>query len=71
MTIVLKGTNKKRLRLSSGEIINHLNIIELIKEAVVGTKKKQREPLPIGWETFIEAIASSSIPVSLFKTKST
>lgn len=67
----IEWNEQKELRLSSGETIAHSNIIDLIKEAVVGTKKKQREPLPIGWQAFIEAIASSSIPVSLFKKKST
>ena len=63
------NTNKE-LKLSSGEIINHSNIVDLIKEALVA-KKGKPDRLPLGWEDFIQAIANSSIPKSFFGKKNT
>lgn len=60
---------QKELTLPSGEVIAHSNIIDLIKEALVGAKK--RGPLPVGWKAFIEAIVATPIPPSLFRKKST
>lgn len=63
------NTNKE-LKLPSGEIINHSNIVDLIKEALVARKGKP-DRLPLGWEDFIQAIANSSIPKSFFGKKNT
>ena len=60
---------RKELILPSGETIAHSNIIDLIKEALVGTKK--RGPLPVGWQAFIDAIVATPIPTTLFRKKST
>ena len=60
---------RKELILPSGETIVHSNIIDLIKEALVGTKK--RGPLPVGWQAFIDAIVATPIPTTLFRKKST
>ena len=68
----IEWNDKKESKLPSGDIVPHSNIVDLIKEAVVAFKKKsQRETVPVGWKAFITAIASSSIPKSLFTKRST
>lgn len=68
------GWNEENeLTLPSGEVIQHSNIVDLLKEAIVASRKKKREDTstPLGWQSFVEAIASSSIPKSIFTKKST
>lgn len=68
----IRWNEQKELMLTTGETIEHSNIVDLIQEALVGRKKKkQRESTPIGWEAFIQAIASSTIPKSFFTKQST
>lgn len=60
------------LILPSGQVIQNSNIVDLLTEAIVAKRKKaEREATPLGWESFIQSIASSSIPKSLFTKKST
>ena len=52
----------------SGEMIG--DIIDLLKEAFVGTKRIKRD-LPKGWVHFINEIVDANIPRKLFTKKST
>lgn len=65
----IEWNEEYELILPSGQIIAKSNIVDLIREALVSTKKKS--PAPIGWNAFTEAIALSAIPKSLFNKKST
>ena len=70
----IKWNDNRELILPSGLIVPHTNIIDLITEAVVHKPKKRGEeptPRPNGWDAFINAIASSTIPKSFFTKKST
>jgi len=64
-------TQNKELQLPTGQIIPHSNIVDLIKEALVGTRKKTRTHIPTGWREFIQAIAHSNIPKSFFTKRTT
>ena len=64
-------TDDKELVLKSGLIVPNSNIIDLIREALVGTRKKVRESTPFGWREFVETIATSHIPLSMFTKRST
>lgn len=66
----MEWNTDKEVKLPSGEIISHSNIVDLIKEALVSGKRKT-ERRPLGWEDFIRVIASSNIPKSMFTKKST
>ncbi len=52
----------------SGQIIG--NIIDLLKEAFVGTRSLRRD-VPQGWEQFIQEIVAADIPRATFSKKST
>ena len=67
----IEWNTDKEVKLPSGEIIRHSNIVDLMNEAVVSRKKKTNQPPPHGWEDFIQVIASSSIPKSFFTKRST
>ena len=62
-------TNKNELVLKSGKVITNSNIIDLLKEAIVGTRRKERR-MPDGWKQFIEEIVDSNI-VDIFTKKTT
>ena len=64
-------TQNKELQLPTGQIIDHSNIVDLIKEALVASRKKKRAQIPIGWNEFIRAIATSTIPKSFFTKQTT
>ena len=68
----IEWNDNNELKVPSGDIVPHSNSVDLMKEAVVAPKKKsQRETVPVCWKAFITAIASSSIPKSLFTKRST
>ena len=64
-------SDKLELILSNGNLIPNSNIIDLLKEAVVGTKRKERIAVPTGWAEFIEEIANSNVPINLFTKRTT
>lgn len=66
----IEWTDNKELILSNGVIIPHSNIVDLIKEALVGTRKRQRT-IPIGWQDFLKTLATLNIPKSFFPKKTT
>ena len=47
------------------------NIIDIFREALVGSRKKDREYVPLGWKDFINVIAASDIPLSTFTKRTT
>ena len=66
----IEWTENKELQLD-GQVIPHSNIVDLIKEALVGTRRKTRTHTPTGWREFIQAIARSNIPKSFFTKRTT
>lgn len=64
-------TEKNELISTSSGIIENSNKVDLIKEALVITRKQQRTTVPIGWDVFIEEIARSNVPLSFFTKKTT
>ena len=52
----------------SGQLIG--NIIDLLKEAFVGTRGLRRD-VPQGWEQFVQEIVAADIPRGIFTKKST
>ena len=64
-------TDKNELILSSGQVVANSNIIDLLKEALVVTKRKQRAAVPIGWAEFIQEIVDLNLPLKLFTKRST
>ena len=63
----IKYTDNKELVLNTGEIVSHSNIIDLVKEALVSSRANT--PKPIGWNEFVNNIATSTVPKSLLKAK--
>lgn len=61
-------TDNYQLISKSGEMIG--DIVDLLKEAFVGTRRVQRDP-PSGWTQFIKEIVDANIPRSIFSKKST
>lgn len=66
----VEWTDNKELVLSNGVIIPHSNIVDLIKEALVGTRKRQRT-IPTGWQEFLKILATINLPKSFFPKKTT
>lgn len=64
-------TNRNELVLSSGQVVKNSNIVDLLKEALVGTRRKERVRVPTGWDEFIKEIAEANVPLGLFTKKST
>ena len=64
-------TDKMELILSNGNVIPNSNIIDLLKEALVITKRKERTTVPNGWAEFIQEIANSNVPLNLFTKRTT
>ena len=74
MNILLKEvtwTPLAELKTQFGKVIAGSNMIELIREAIVGKRKQKRTHTPHGWEAFIEQLAASTIPLSFFTKEST
>ena len=63
-------TNRNELVLKSGKVITNSNIIDLLKEALVGTRRKERR-MPDGWKQFIEEIVDSDMSKDIFTKKTT
>ena len=63
-------TNRNELVLKSGKVITNSNIIDLLKEAIVGTRRKERR-MPDGWKQFIEEIVDSDMSKDIFTKKTT
>ena len=66
----IEWTENNELLLANGAIVPHSNIVHLIREALVGTRKRSRT-IPTGWQEFLQAIAASNIPKSFFPKKTT
>lgn len=64
-------TNRNELVLSSGQVVTNSNIVDLLKEALVGTRRKERANPPLGWGEFIKEIREANIPLGLFTKRST
>lgn len=62
----IKYNNKRELVLKSGEVVFQSNIIDLIKESLIKSKRGEQ---PTGWQAFMEDVATSAVPVSLFKSQ--
>ena len=63
-------TNRNELVLKRGKVITNSNIIDLLKEAIVGTRRKERR-MPDGWKQFIEEIVDSDMSKDIFTKKTT
>ena len=61
--------DNKELTVPSGQTLSGSNIVDLLKEAFVPRKKGA--PKPTGWLEFIQSVASSGVPQSLFTKKET
>ena len=61
-------TNRNELVLKSGKVIINSNIIDLLKEAIVGTRRKERR-MPDGWKQVIEEIVDSDMSKDIFTKK--
>ncbi len=62
----LSWTPLGELKNQFGKPIYGSHIVDLLKEAFVGNRKKRN---PTGWDSFIQQIASSSLPISFFTKK--
>ena len=58
-------SEKNELVLRTGDAVSNSNIIDLLKEAFVPTRRKERE-IPHGWRYFIQEIVNANIPLTLF-----
>lgn len=67
----IKWTDDRELILKNGIVVPNTNIVDLMREAIVGTRKKVRESTPFGWKEFVEAIATTHIPLSMFTKRTT
>ena len=56
--------------MKSGKVITNSNIIDLLKEAIVGTRIKERR-IPDGWKQFIDEIVDSDMSKDIFTKKTT
>lgn len=61
-------TDNYKLISKSGEVIG--DIVELLKEAFVGTRRTERH-IPNGWTRFIKEIVDANIPRNIFSKKTT
>ena len=61
-------TNNQELITANGRVVPNSNITDILKEALVPSKKLKL-PKPVGWNDFMIEVAASPIPKSLF-TKS-
>ena len=59
----------KEITVPSGKTLTGSNIVDLLKEALVPQRKGT--PKPSDWTEFIQSIASSGVPQSLFTKKET
>ena len=66
----IEWTDSKELVLSNGAIIHHSNIVDLIKEALVGSKK-QRRTIPTGWNKFLKVLSALNFPHNFFPKRTT
>jgi len=60
----IKHTDSKEVVLPNGAVITRSNIVDLVKEALVGNHSRLK---PIGWDDFLESIVASNIPSTMFK----
>ena len=60
----IKHTDSKEVVLPNGAAITRSNIVDLITEALVPNNSRLK---PIGWDDFLESIAASNIPSTMFK----
>ena len=56
----IRHTEKRELVLSSGEVISSSNIVDLLKVAVMPFRADM--PKPIGWQHFLHAMTTSTVP---------
>lgn len=63
-------SDKGELRLSSGAIIEMSHGADLIREALVGSKKKSSGNVT-GWNSFVQQLSESNVPKSLIGKKNT
>lgn len=64
-------TDKMEVISSNGDVIPNSNIVDLLKEALVATKRKERVAVPTGWPEFIQEVANSNAPLNLFTKRTT
>lgn len=64
----IKHTASKELVLSSGEVISHSNIVDIIKTAIIPSKRTDT-PKPTGWMDFIQDVATSTVPKTVFSMR--
>ena len=58
----------KELVLPGDKVLPESNIVDLLKEALVGSKRSKTKPK--GWNDFVVVIAASSAPLTMFTKKS-
>ena len=63
-------SGKGELTLPSGEVIQHSHGADLLREALVGSKKKSASDIK-GWDNFVQHMAESNVPKSLLGKKKT
>ena len=65
----VKWNSNKELILKGGHVVSNSNIADLVKEALVATKRRRQEPT--GWKRFVLEIARVNMPMSFFTKAST
>ena len=60
------ATNRE-LVVNPGVVIPHSNIVDIIREALITDKKPVGTPKPVGWQDFINSVAASRVPKTIFK----
>ena len=63
----MKFNSNQEIVLAHGDTIHGSNIMELMKELIVGTRQSTSKPT--GWREFITAVANTTIPLVVFKKK--
>ena len=68
----VKWSNKGELISRSGDVIPGSNAIDLVREALVGSRRmKQNYGEPWGWGQFLQTLREANVPRSLFGKKKT
>ena len=64
-------TDDNAVVLPNGRTIPQSNIVDLMKEALVTSRKTASRRRPKGWQEFIHSVATVGVPASLFNKQST
>lgn len=61
--IGVRVTSNRELQLPHGDIIPGSDVVELIKEFLVGATPSRQKP--VGWKDFANAVANSNAPIAM------